>query len=357
MRTGPGQAAQREKEGAKLLSDTCHRPQGRDPAAAGVEHYCHQILAKQPILDKGSPTQPVTQPASGHGNGRGSSDRRGPPGGLPDPVLDGRLLDDGPLGPGVRLGGLWRTLVPQLGVDGAQSRQVFADLVEGWRFDSEQGGGSASLHPVQRPPGRAIPDDDVQADETQLCAVTGGECPKFHGWQDTAMPCEVGQAAPAMRQRLAVTVTQPGSEPALVSAAMAWRRRPRESASRPVTRKPWTAGEMEPRAARRLAAARASDRSPRVAAPEFSRASTVTRTLRARHAPRVCSRNAAAAAVEAAIASAASPPSIASCATRSWASAAISGTPAAKNSSMPRRAAVAASGSSRSSIRASAYSW
>ena len=72
-----------------------------------------------------------------------------------------------------------------------------------------------------------------------------------------------------------------------------------------------------PRSSMRWAAARASDRSAMVAVPEFSRTSAVTSTLRACHAPRFCVRNAAVAAVEAAIASAVSPASMASWATRS----------------------------------------
>ena len=62
---------------------------------------------------------------------------------------------------------------------------------------TEQSGAPAPLHPVQGPGRRAIPEHDVQADETQLRSVTRGQHPQLHGRQVAAMTSQV----PAMPQK------------------------------------------------------------------------------------------------------------------------------------------------------------
>ena len=115
------------------------------------------------------PRQQIAQGADRNRPGRGAGQRTRPPGGLPDPVLDDRLLGGDPLssclgracGPGIL-----RIVVPGLGVDRAQGRQVRPDLVELWRLDGQQGSGPAALHPVQHARGRTGPDDHIQAHQT-----------------------------------------------------------------------------------------------------------------------------------------------------------------------------------------------
>ena len=221
FRTGPGQAAQCEQERAQLLLDGPQRPQDGQPARAWLDHHRHQVPAERTIGDERPPPQALTQHADGHGGHRCRGDRTGPPGGLPDPVLDDDLLPgELPAAHARRAHGpvMPRALILQPGVDGAQGRQVLADLVEGGGLDGKQGGGAAALHPVQYPGRRALPDDDVQADAAQLGPMTGGERPKLHRGETAAVAGEIAKPAPAVRQRLTVAAAKPvrqgGCDPA-----------------------------------------------------------------------------------------------------------------------------------------------